>query len=165
MPGSGTSCRALHTHSCEQLGTVASKPLTPPRRRLQIMAKSFRLHRGAVAMNYSKILNNQHRLKGSYLTATHFMLFVSNIPGVTLSKSNASKKRSRFRKWWLSHRGRGGRVRRCVPSSSLQGKQTVLDGRLRPAYRQAHPQAGTRYAFVGHKCSLPQLSRQLSFVF
>lgn len=50
------------------------------------------------------------------------MLFVSNIPGVTLSKSKASKKRSRFRKWWLSHTEAGAERKKMCSQQQPPGR-------------------------------------------
>ncbi|XP_032171286.1 uncharacterized protein LOC116574587 isoform X1 [Mustela erminea] len=85
-------------------------------------------------MTSSKILNHQCRLKGSYLPATHFMSLVSNIPGVTLSKSKTSRRGE-------ADLGSGGfltgaerKGKKTFSSSSLPGKQPFLDDGLGPAF-------------------------------
>lgn len=105
------------------------------------MAKSFRLHRGAVAMNYSKILNNQHRLKGSYLTATHFMLFVSNIPGVTVKAKRPRREADLGSGGFLTEAGAEGYEDVFPAAASRGSRQSWMADSGQHTARHIHRQA------------------------
>lgn len=123
MPGSGSSASSSHTQlSCKELNVLTSKLLADVTWFLWSMWKACRCTEAElqwVILTFKKIGINPLALTSQH----HFSFYLSTTyQRATLSKSKmlAKKRKSKFRKWWLSQRYRLGR---CVPSSSLQKKQ------------------------------------------
>lgn len=130
MPGSGTSRRALHRHSSEQLGPVPSKPLTHERRCLQIVAR-------ASGCNQARSHDFFQDFKPP--VSTQGLLPPGNTFHVTCQQYTRGKNKASRR--GEADLGSGGfltgaerKGKKTFSSSSRPGKQPFLDDGLGPAF-------------------------------